>query len=328
MKIPEAFITEISEGLHGKKIFLTGGTGFFGLSLLDFLLRIKKEKKLRLDLYILSRDPEVFLKTHPQYKGLDWTHFVKGDICSFDFPAMKFDYILHFATPASATMNQEQPTKMYEIIVEGTKHVLNFSQKIGAKKILFSSSGAVYGPQPANISHLPEEMTSNSQLASAYGEGKRIAESLGATFSKDNGPDFLIARCFAFVGPYLDRNGAYAIGNFIRDAQNEKDILIQGDGRPLRSYLYSDDLIVWLFTILLKGQSCRPYNVGSDQAISIRDLAELVRSKINPKVAVTVKAKVNPSEPVPQYVPSIERAKSELGLAVWTSLEDSIKKSI
>ena len=121
---------------------------------------------------------------------------------------------------------------------------------------------------------------------------------------------------------------AFAIGNFLRDASEGQAITIAGDGTPRRSYLYSDDLVIWLLKILTDGKNLEPYNVGSDESFSILDVAQKVSSVINPKIEIKVlKAKDN-NQPVHQYVPNVNKARQELNLQVWTSLESAISQSL
>jgi dTDP-glucose 4,6-dehydratase len=105
-------------------------------------------------------------------------------------------------------------------------------------------------------------------------------------------------------------------------------IAINGDGTPLRSYMDADDLVEWLFAILERGESGRPYNVGSDQAISIRDLAEMVRKVLGLKSEILVKGKSSQDVPPSVYVPSISRARDELGLQVKIPIEQAILRMI
>jgi len=318
---------DVWERLRGQNIFLTGGTGFFGRSLLEVVTAFNREKGLGLKVTVLTRDKKSFQENWPRFSESQWLSLVQGDIATFNFPNQTFDHILHFATPASATLNIEDPLKMFEVIVEGTRRVLEFSRLAKAKNVLLASSGAVYGRQPLELSHTSEEYLGAPRTnvkGSAYGEAKRVAELLGNIYSEKFNFNYKIARCFAFVGPHLDMKGTFAIGNFIKDAIHGRNIEIKGDGTPLRSYLYSDDLILWLFKILLDGKSQQPYNVGSDRALSIGDLARQVSQVLNSKGAIEILQAAKPGTLPERYVPSTHLAKSELGLDTWTSLEEAI----
>jgi dTDP-glucose 4,6-dehydratase len=164
---------------------------------------------------------------------------------------------------------------------------------------------------------------------SAYGEGKRAGELLCALYHQQHGLETAIARCFTFVGPHLPLNAHFAIGNFIRDTLRGESIQIK-DGRPYRSYLYIADLVIWLWTILFKGQPCSPYNVGSDQEISIADLAQSVGTVMTgrginkePSSQILTSTIFQPS----RYVPSIALAKTTLDLQVWITLEEAIRRT-
>ena len=208
---------------------------------------------------------------------------------------------------------------MTSVILDGTKHVAEFAKVAGCRKVLFTSSGAVYGPRTA-----PASEEDDCRPFTAYGKGKLEAEKILI----ESGLEAKIARCFAFVGPHLNRNIQYAIGNFIQNCLDGNSIVINGDGTPLRSYLYADDLVEWLFAILERGENGRPYNVGSDCAVSIRELAEIVRNALGSKSEIIVKGTPKADEKPLVYVPLIERARSELGLEVKVSLEDAIKFSV
>ena len=215
--------------------------------------------------------------------------------------------------------------------MQGTRHSLDFAVACGAKKFLLTSSGAVYGKQPSEITHVPEDYTGAPDPlspSSAYGEGKRAAELLCAIYHKQHGLETKIARCFAFVGPYLPLDVHFAIGNFIRDAINGHTIRIAGDGTPYRSYLYTADLTVWLWCILFKGVSSRPYNVGSDAGTTISELARTVAS-VSQRVVEVLIAKNPISEKRPdRYIPSIERASRELNLISRIQLRQAIQKTM
>jgi dTDP-glucose 4,6-dehydratase len=237
---------------------------------------------------------------------------------------------MHAATEASAKLNQENPLLMFETVVEGTRRTLDFARTHGTRQLLLTSSGAVYGKQPPEMTHLPEDYLGAPDPVdpnAAYGEGKRAAEMLCRLYADRFGLEAKLARCFAFVGPHLPLDAHYAIGNFIRDALRNGPIHINGDGSPLRSYLYAADLAIWLWTILLKGQTCRPYNVGSDRSISIAELADLVRQVVNPGLEITIARRADHSQLPQRYVPCVERARNELALESWVSLEQAVGKT-
>ena len=306
------------QGLKGKNIFLTGGTGFFGKWFLHSFNYANEKLDLNATMTVLSRNSERFLKDYPCFKLMRNIKFIDGDVRNFNFPIEKFNYAIHAATPASAKLEAENPNEMYSIIVDGTKHVLDFAKQSGVSKLLLTSSGAVYGVQPPSLPNIDE--TYPPQPVTAYGKGKLAAEDL----CLNSDIDTVIARCFAFVGPYLPLDIHYAIGNFIRDALNGDTIVIKGDGHPYRSYLYAADLMTWLWTILLYGLNGAIYNVGSEKAITIEELARTV-SNI-PVNHVHCKFLSIPTEYSAQrYVPNIEKIQKELGLIINYSLIESLQ---
>ena len=313
--------------LQGKHLFLTGGTGFFGKSLLDLVNYFNVHKNLNLTVTILTRNPDKFKLETPHLLVNNWIHFIAGDITSFQFNDIKCDHILHFATPVSARLNSEATLEMIDVICDGSKRVLEFAKYINVKSVLLTSSGAVYGSQPSDLINVSENFVGapeTNKSSSAYGEAKRLMELLGCLYSDFYGFECKIARCFAFIGPYLDPNGPYAITNFIRDAILNQNIIIKGDGSDYRSYMHSDDLIVSLFKILILGKNKQPYNVGSDQSISILDLAKKVVELVNNTCEIEILKSPIPGAPPNRYVPSIELIKNELNFTPATSLEEAI----
>ncbi len=297
--------------MKGKKIFLSGGTGFFGKSILSMR---KRGFLTDTELVILSRNPQPFAGENPEFDGISGIRFIQGDIRSFPFPEEDFDYIIHAAAPSGTPVSPEEERS---IILDGTARIIRFARQSQVQKLLFTSSGAVYGPQPPELEQIPEEFPCNP--VTGYGKAKLEAERM----CLDSGIFTLLPRCFTFTGPYLKKDGHFAIGNFIRNAMNGEDIVIKSDGRPVRSYLYADDLVKWLFTILQKGENGRPCNVGSDRALSLKDLAHKVADCFSSVPAVKILGTPE-NTPAPRYVPSIQRAKQELGLRVETGLTESI----
>ncbi len=214
--------------------------------------------------------------------------------------------------------------------IEGTRRTLEFAIKSSATRYLLTSSGAVYGKQPTELTHLSEDHLggpATTEIRSAYGEAKRASEFLCTAYHQQHGLHTVIARGFAFVGPYLPLGKASAIGNFIADAIKGRSIRVNGDGTPMRSYLYGADLAVWLWTILLRGSPARPYNVGSEIAYSISQVARIVADEVNPKVEIIVAQRPDSNQPIERYIPSTRRAESELGLAPSFDVRDSVRRT-
>ncbi len=319
------------DDLRGQRLFVTGGTGFFGCWLLESFLWANERLRLGAKMTVLSRSPEAFAEKAPHLAWNPAVTLQAGDVCSFAFPPGHFSYVLHCATEASAALNRDNPLGMIETVTSGTRRALEFAQACGARRFLLASSGAVYGTQPPGLSHVPEDYPGApdcSRAASAYGEGKRLAELFGAVFAEKHGLEVLIARGFAFVGPYLPLDTHFAVGNFLRDGLAGGPIEVGGDGTPFRSYLYAADLAIWLWTILLRGTPGRAYNVGSEDAKTIAEIAQAVAVCFSPALPVRISRAPIPGAAASQYVPSARLAKSELGLEAWIGLEEALRRTL
>ncbi len=325
--------------LEGASVFITGATGFFGIWLLETLLAANREFSLGIRVVALSRNPEGFAAKARHLADDPAVTWASGDVRDFAFPAGPITHVIHAAAESSSNQNASDPQAMFDVCVEGTRRVLALAREKRVSRMLFTSSGAVYGRQPPKLSHIREDFTGGPDpldRRNAYAEGKRAAEFLcGLAATDPVAPvPVAIARCFAFVGPHLPLDVHFAIGNFLRDALAGGPIRVSGDGTPFRSYLYAADLAEWLVTILLRGRPGRAYNVGSEEAVSIRDLADRVadvmaaeRSDRN-RLRVWVAKEPEPGAPAARYVPSCGRCREEQSLAPRTPLDDAIARSL
>jgi dTDP-glucose 4,6-dehydratase len=160
---------------------------------------------------------------------------------------------------------------------------------------------------------------------SAYSEGKRVSEWLTAQAASER-LEVKIARVFALVGPHLPLDKHFAIGNFLRAVMHGEDIVITGDGKPCRSYLYAADMSAWLWSVLLKGRSGEAYNVGAEESVSIAELANRVCKVLSSASRIKVQGEVQLGATA-NYVPDCRKASSQLGLPEPMSLDEAILRT-
>lgn len=295
-----------------KTILVTGGTGFFGTSLLDMIAAGNWQGY---HFTMLSRRAEEFVNAHPEYR-LSNVSFLSSDVRKLSAFPGKFDYIIHAATPA---VDSPDDAELHDIIVRGTQEVLDFAQKSGAKKMLYISSGGVYGKAT-----VPFKENHPCRPVTVYGKAKLEAEQLVSTSDIPT----VIMRAFAFAGKHLRRDVHFAFGNFIADAIAKREIIIKGDGTPLRSYMHSNDLAQWIMTMLLNGTPGEIYNCGSGDAVSIKALAEKINAVLNPAGKISVLTPETPGVVPDSYVPDVTKAETELDLHITVDIENAIKLSV
>ncbi len=303
---------DVWPALRGARIFLTGGTGFFGHWLLESFAWATNRLALDASITVLTRSPEAFRRKAPHLAGHPAIHLLAGDIRSFPFPEGRYTHVIHGAAENRAALYREQPLAMLDTIVDGTRRTLDFAVSAGAARFLLLSSGMVYQADPLDP-------------RAVYAEGKRMAEML-CTLYQSQRLTCVAARGFAFVGPHLPLDTHFAIGNFIRACLDRRPIEIRGDGTPLRSYLYTADLAIWLWTLLERGESGRAYDVGSERALNIGQLAATVASVLEPETPVRVAGVPRPGVPPERYLPETRPAR-ELGLREWIPLEEAIRRT-
>ena len=327
--IPGADIDEILraaaadlEELRGRKIFIAGGTGFFGKWLLAALLAANDRLDLGMALAVLSRAPADFQRKFPEVVRSD-LGFLSGHVADFSTEDIQLDFLIHAAADTTAFTNDVEENERSRAIVAGTQRMLELAKKSGARRMLNVSSGAVYGAACGNAGGAREEDYDSARPSTPYGLAKREAEALCA----ESRLDVVTARAFAFLGPLLPLDAHFAAGNFLRDAVRGGPIFVRGDGTAWRSYLYPADLIVWLLRVLVRGRRGSAYNVGSDEAVSTADLARLIANASEPKAEVVIQS-VKPQGAQNIYLPNIERARNELQLTVATPLREAVRRTL
>ena len=320
------------------RLLLSGGTGFFGKALLRFWSKPENAEHRPTHVTIVSRNPPRFLQLNPEFAALSWIEWLSGDLtrtdglCGSDLPARLRDitHVLHAATESTNGLILSHKAQ-FDQIVQGTCTMLSLSKTIGNPRFLITSSGGVYGKIAASMTLIPEDylgMPDPLNAKNAYSIAKLASEHLCILAAHECGLPVVICRPFTFSGPDLPLDVHFAIGNFIRDALWSKEIIVKGDGSPIRSYLDQRDLAQWLLALLKHGEAGEAYNVGSDREISIADLAHLVRDIVSPEKPVRSLGKPVDNAERSRYVPDINKIHRHLGLRPTYTLEQSILDTV
>jgi nucleoside-diphosphate-sugar epimerase len=316
--------------LRGARFLITGGTGFFGAWLVEGLLYAAERHGFSIELDLTSRTLAAFAMRMPHIAALNAVRLIEGDVRNLDLADSAYDYVIHAAAESGGAQKSKSRLHMVETIIDGSRNLLRIADNSGAKAMLFVSSGAVYGRRPPlDRADIDEDYPGGPLLTDPdidHDEAKRMAEALCGVYVVEHNLPVKIARCFAFVGPYLPLDAHFAAGNFIRDALAGRQILVQGDGTAVRTYLYAADLAVWLIRILLDGEAGRPYNVAGSEPITTLELAQLTASCVKPAVPVKVLGEAGLA--ASRIVASTLRASAELGLRQNVEVHEAMKRTI
>lgn len=321
---------ELWDDVRGARLFITGGTGFVGSWLLEAFVAANAFYNLKARAVVLTRNPQKFRVEAAHLAESPAIMLHEGNATDFIVPDGTFDFVIHAATERYYPPDRARPLGILADDERATRRVLDLCSTSGARRMLFTSSGAVYGPQPRDRPRFAEsdsDAPDPTDPRTVYGQSKRLSEFTCCAVGAQRGIAVTIARLFAFIGPGLPLDEDYAAGNFMRDVLSERSIAISGDGTAVRSYLYAADLAIWLWTILLRGSPGRAYNVGSPNEISILSLAEAVAAAAGMNAGIDVAKKPAPGALPARYVPSTARAESELGLRPLIGLEDGLRRT-
>ncbi|MEY3754782.1 MAG: hypothetical protein RLY27_1383 [Pseudomonadota bacterium] len=310
-----------------KTLLVIGGTGFFGKSILDAFSRNLLAPWHISKVIVMSRNANKLLQDTPNLVGPN-VELYSADITNAE--RLPFaDYVIHAAASTDVRNYLSSPEDEKKNIQAGTYHYCDLAKIHHTNsKIVYVSSGAVYGFQPPNLDQMDESFVGDlSKMAPGkldYAAAKQDAEKaiidLGTA-----GLNVSIARCFAFVGKYLPRDQHFAIGNFIDDVINKRPIAVKANHQVYRSYMYADDLVEWLMTIADQAApNCPIYNVGSDQAILLSDLAKDISESYRLAASIPLISDAI----IDRYIPSIKKAQDELGLTLSQNLKESVEKTL
>ena len=300
-----------------KRNLITGGSGFLGSHLARRLLE-NGEEVICLDNFFTGSKKnitELFKYQNFEFIRHDVTEPIKLEI----------DKIWHLACPASPVHYQFNPIKTTKTSFMGTYNMLGLAKRVGAK-ILLASTSEIYGDPKEH----PQKETYNGSvnttgIRSCYDEGKRVAETLCSDYQRVHGVEVRIMRIFNTYGPNMRFDDGRVISNFIIQALKDEEITLYGDGSQTRSFCYVDDLINGMI-LLMDSSYHNPINIGNPNEFSILELANIIRSLINPNLKLRYEKL--PQDDPKQRKPSIELAKNILNWEPKIELKDGLLKTI
>lgn len=274
--------------LAGKRILITGGSGFLLSYLVYLLLYFNQQNKKKISIHIIDYNIKKFLSFKNKNLKL-----IKKDISKFKKFNTNYEYIIHGASIASPVFYKKKPLETIYSNIKGLINILeNFKSSKKIKSMIFMSSSEIYGdPDKRNI---PTKETYNGNVSctgprACYDESKRLGETISTTFYNRYKVPIKIVRPFNVYGPGQNLNDGRVLPDIMNHIKKEKNILLFSDGKPTRSFCYVSDQIRGILEVLFKGKNGEAYNVGNTQEISILNLAKLAIKVSKKKLKVILK---------------------------------------
>jgi nucleoside-diphosphate-sugar epimerase len=317
--------------LRNEHILIIGGTGFVGKWLTELVVFLNDHYNFNTNLLLLSRQPEIVYDQMPHLMKRKDVSLIRQDVRNIIDIYSDVSYVIHAAASPDSRVHSSDPIQTLSVIVNGTQAVLSaISEHSNLKKILYISSGLVYGSQPLDLLYIDEKYRGAppcNSITSIYAEAKRCAEALCATYSSQYKIPIVIIRPFAFIGPYQSLDKPWAINNFLRDGLSGGPIRILTDGETVRSYMYASDMAFWILRILTEGISGTAYNIGSPYPVTLNNLAEKIALNFSPRPDIRTGTLFADPKYRSRFVPDVSLAKRLL-LDFKVNLEDALKRTL
>ena len=256
-------------------ILITGSTGLIGGCLVDLLMRHS-----HCNVYALGRNSQRAAKRFGVYHDDSRFHFLQHDICLPLDTDLDFDYIIHAASNASPNFFQQQPVEVMRSNIEGLCHLVEYGLQHKMRRMIYVSSGEIYGECNDSVFLSPR---------ACYPSSKRAAETLCAAYCQEYGSDIVIARPCHTYGPFFTESDNRVYAQFIRNVLNGEDIVMKSLGQQYRSWIYVVDCAAALLLLLEKGKRGEAYNIANEESnITIRQLAEKTAAIAGRKVVMDI----------------------------------------
>lgn len=316
------------EKLSGCNILVTGATGLIGSCLVDVLMS-REERDY--DVHASGRSKDRAQELFHDYLDDGHFHFIQHDVTQPLTCDIEFDIIIHAASNASPNFFSQNPVEVMKANFEGVAHLLDYGRNHNLRRMLYISSGEVYGQGDGSV--FDEAYSGYVDILSprsCYPSAKRAAETLCMSYAAEYGMDVVVARPSHTYGPKFTEHDNRVYAQFIRNVLQGEDIVMKSTGEQMRSWCYVVDCASALLHILLKGENMSAYNIADNSSnITIRELAEMI-AKIGGKRVVIdapTDAERKAFNPVKQSVFSTERLES-LGWQVSGTMVEKMQSTI
>jgi dTDP-glucose 4,6-dehydratase len=301
------------------RILVTGGAGFLGSHLCDYLIE-KDHEVICIDNLITGNIENIgHLSVNEKF------HFIKHDVTEYIFISGHLDAVLHFASPASPVDYLEYPIQTLKVGSLGTHKALGLAREKGARFLLASTS-EVYGDPMVHPQ--PEDYWGNvnpSGPRGVYDEAKRFAEAMTMAYHRFHGIETRIVRIFNTYGPRMRLNDGRVVPNFISQALSGKPLTVYGDGSQTRSFCYYTDMIEGIHR-LLKSDVDTPVNLGNPTEYTILEFAKKIIEATGSTSGIIHKKL--PQDDPKVRCPDITKARELFGWEPKVSLDEGLKKTI
>ena len=318
--------------INNKKILITGASGFIASYLIKFFIFLNINKNFKIKIFLITRNKNKARKKFINNKSKKFVTILNTDLNQNFQISKSVDYIFHLASNASPQNYKKFPIETLEPNVLGTNNLLSYAAKFNIKSFIFFSSGEVYGNSKNSI--LKEEKFFDFNpldLRAAYVEGKKVAETLCYSYFKQKKVPIKILRVFHTYGPMMNLNDGRVMMDFIKDAINERKIVIKSKGNHKRTFCYISDLIEGVLIVLLKGKNGEAYNLANKKEYcSISKLAKII-SKFTKKNNVIFKTRSKKDtyliSPFNKVYPSIDKIK-QLGFNPKVNIKNGFQRTV
>ncbi len=323
--------TEPLKPLAGSHLVITGGTGFLGTWLLELIAALNTDHQFNTRVTVYSRSAPDFIRHHKHLGSRKEFRFLEGDIRFLTELPHETHYIIHAAALTDRRLFASTPTAVGEVNSVGTIRLLRAAVLLeDLRNLLLVSSGLVYGPQSLTMERINENYSNGfpcDNVNVIYAESKRFSEAFAASFVSETKIPLVIARPFAFVGPYQSLELPWAVTDFIRDSLAGRPIKIMGDGSTVRSLMYASDFAYWTLAALVRGQARHAYNIGSPEPVDLLSLARMITQHFTPPPDILTRMGQSGHETT-RLVPCVEKSRRELGVQLTVPLADAIQRTI